>query len=91
MNVALSGACALIAHVRENNLHVANVGDSEAVLGVVHPNGIVSRLMSRPHCSDNTDELARVKNAHPASEINTILKGLFLRIYEQRRLYLIFR
>uniref|UniRef100_A0A915E5I2 PPM-type phosphatase domain-containing protein n=1 Tax=Ditylenchus dipsaci TaxID=166011 RepID=A0A915E5I2_9BILA len=32
VNVAASGSCALVSHIRGNNLHVANIGDSEAVL-----------------------------------------------------------
>lgn len=75
VNVISSGSCALVAHIRFNNLHVANIGDSEAILGVKHTNGIISRLLSKPHTADFTDEVNRIRNAHPASEIQTVLRG----------------
>lgn len=62
--------------MRECHLHVANCGDSEAVLGVSNPStGISARLLSRPHTVDNADEISRVRMSHPASESATILKG----------------
>ena len=30
---AVSGSCAIVAHIRHHHLHIANVGDSSAVLG----------------------------------------------------------
>ena len=55
---------------------MANSGDSAAVLGVNHPtNGIVARLLSRPHCVENVNEIHRIRSSHPANESNTILKG----------------
>ncbi|KAI1731642.1 protein phosphatase 2C domain-containing protein [Ditylenchus destructor] len=76
VNVAASGSCALVSHLRECHLHVANCGDSEAVLGVSNLNtGISARLLSRPHTVDNADEISRVRMSHPASESATILKG----------------
>jgi pyruvate dehydrogenase phosphatase len=75
VNIAASGACALVAHIRNNNLHVTNIGDSEAVLGVNHANGITARLLSRPHTVNNADEINRIRSAHPASESATILRG----------------
>ncbi|KAI6182635.1 [Pyruvate dehydrogenase [acetyl-transferring]]-phosphatase 1, mitochondrial [Aphelenchoides bicaudatus] len=32
-NIASSGSCAVVSHIRRNHLHVANVGDSAAILG----------------------------------------------------------
>ncbi|KAL3110223.1 hypothetical protein niasHT_015826 [Heterodera trifolii] len=75
VNVAASGSCALVVHVRKNNLHVANVGDSSAVLGVCLPNGLIARQLTRPHTSENVDEIHRIRSAHPATENRTILRG----------------
>jgi pyruvate dehydrogenase phosphatase len=74
-NVAASGSCALVAHIRRSHLHVANVGDSAAVLGVSHSNAIVPRSLSRPHCVENVDEVDRIRKAHPLNENATVLKG----------------
>ncbi|KAK6056254.1 protein phosphatase 2C [Cooperia oncophora] len=64
---AASGSCATLAHIRGRNLHVANVGDSAAVLGVVTPNGsVTARQLSRAHCIDNTDEVVLEPLGNPA-------------------------
>ncbi|ETN86531.1 protein phosphatase 2C, partial [Necator americanus] len=76
---AASGSCATLAHVRKHNLHVANVGDGAAVLGVVNPNGsVVARQLSRAHCVDNTDEVNRIRAAHPTSETHVLRGGRLL-------------
>nr|CDJ93452.1 Protein phosphatase 2C domain containing protein [Haemonchus contortus] len=76
---AASGSCATLAHVRKRNLHVANVGDSAAVLGVVNPNGsVIARQLSRAHCVDNTDEVQRIRASHPTSEIHVLRGGRLL-------------
>lgn len=81
VNVATSGSCALVSRICHNNLHVANCGDSAAVLGVSHPiNGIVAKLLSRPHNVENVNEINRIRSSHPANENNTILKGIFFLI-----------
>ncbi|MFH4981145.1 hypothetical protein AB6A40_007854 [Gnathostoma spinigerum] len=75
LNVAMSGSCALVAHIREDHLHVANVGDSCAVLGVSDHGATIARLMSRAHCIDNADEVERIRKAHPICESMAILRG----------------
>lgn len=76
---AASGSCATLAHVRGNNLHVANVGDGAAVLGVVNPNGsVTARQLSRAHCIDNADEVHRIRTSHPTSETNVLRGGRLL-------------
>lgn len=76
VNVATSGSCALVSQIRHDHLHVANCGDSAAVLGVLHPtNGILARLLSRPHNVENVNEVNRIRSTHPANENNTVLKG----------------
>lgn len=77
MNVSVvsSGSCAIIAHLREGHLHVANVGDSAAVLGVCNHGVVSARSLSKPHCVDNADEVKRLRKLHPISETATILRG----------------
>ncbi|KAK5965446.1 Pyruvate dehyrogenase phosphatase catalytic subunit 1 [Trichostrongylus colubriformis] len=76
---AASGSCATLAHIRNENLHVANVGDSAAVLGVVSANGsVIARQLSRAHCIDNNDEVRRIRAAHPASETQVLRGGRLL-------------
>ncbi|PAV80258.1 hypothetical protein WR25_16791 [Diploscapter pachys] len=73
--IAASGSCATLAHIRSWNLHVANIGDAAAVLGVVTPNGdVIARRLSRPHSQDTANEVERIRKAHPASESSTIFR-----------------
>jgi pyruvate dehydrogenase phosphatase len=74
-NVAASGSCATVAHLRKCHLHVANIGDSAAVLGISQNHSMTSRQLSRPHCVENDDEVQRIRHAHPISESGTILRG----------------
>ncbi|EPB73591.1 protein phosphatase 2C [Ancylostoma ceylanicum] len=76
---AASGSCATLAHIRKRNLHVANVGDGAAVLGVVNPNGsVIARQLSRAHCIDNADEVQRIRASHPTSETHVLRGGRLL-------------
>uniref|UniRef100_A0A914P5H0 PPM-type phosphatase domain-containing protein n=1 Tax=Meloidogyne incognita TaxID=6306 RepID=A0A914P5H0_MELIC len=75
VNAAVSGSCALVSHIRKNNLHVASCGDSAAVLGVHLANDVIARQLTRPHTVENLDEIARIRSAHPPSENRTILKA----------------
>ncbi|VDM44435.1 unnamed protein product [Toxocara canis] len=75
VSVAASGSCGVVAHLREDHIHVANVGDSAAVLGVCNHGVVSARLLSKPHCIDNTDEVKRLRTAHPIAESTTILRG----------------
>uniref|UniRef100_A0A158P953 PPM-type phosphatase domain-containing protein n=1 Tax=Angiostrongylus cantonensis TaxID=6313 RepID=A0A158P953_ANGCA len=76
---AASGSCATLAHVRGRNLHVANVGDGAAVLGVVHANGsVTARHLSHAHCVDNADEVQRIRSSHPNSETQLLRGGRLL-------------
>uniref|UniRef100_A0AC35TPK2 PPM-type phosphatase domain-containing protein n=1 Tax=Rhabditophanes sp. KR3021 TaxID=114890 RepID=A0AC35TPK2_9BILA len=73
--IAASGSCATVAHIRSSNLHVANIGDSAAVMGVLNNGTIVSRQITRFHNPENADEVKRVRQAHPQNERGTILKN----------------
>ncbi|KAL3998641.1 Protein phosphatase 2C family protein [Acanthocheilonema viteae] len=73
--IVLAGSCAVVAHIRGINLHVANVGDSAAVLGL-HSEGVISAMpLSKLHCVDNADEVRRIRDAHPPSETNNVIVG----------------
>ncbi|CAJ0954872.1 unnamed protein product, partial [Mesorhabditis belari] len=73
---AASGSCATVAHIRKRHLHVANVGDGAAVLGVSSANGGVSaRQLGLAHCWDNAEEVAGIRAMHPVSESQTIFQG----------------
>uniref|UniRef100_A0A915Q818 PPM-type phosphatase domain-containing protein n=1 Tax=Setaria digitata TaxID=48799 RepID=A0A915Q818_9BILA len=73
--MVMAGSCAVVAHIRGTNLHVANVGDSAAVLGV-NSQGVISAMpLSKPHCIDNADEVQRIRDAHPPSETKNIIIG----------------
>ncbi|XP_067904728.1 pyruvate dehydrogenase [acetyl-transferring]-phosphatase 1, mitochondrial-like [Heterodontus francisci] len=75
LRVALSGSTACIAHINGTDLHVANVGDSRAVLGVQNLNGTWSAVtLSADHNAQNPDEVQRVRSEHPASEEKTVIR-----------------
>ncbi|KAM8914489.1 pyruvate dehydrogenase [acetyl-transferring]-phosphatase 1, mitochondrial-like [Spinachia spinachia] len=75
LRVALSGSTACVAHVSKGVLHVANLGDSRAVLGVREPDGTWSALsLTNDHNAQNPDELQRILGEHPASERRTVVR-----------------
>lgn len=73
--VAMSGTVAAVAHIDGPHLHVAGVGDSQAVLGVLSENdGWSAKLMTTEHNTDNRAEVERILSEHPASEKTTVIK-----------------
>uniref|UniRef100_A0A3Q2Z0M5 Si:ch211-15p9.2 n=1 Tax=Hippocampus comes TaxID=109280 RepID=A0A3Q2Z0M5_HIPCM len=75
LRVALSGCTACVAHVQDGILHVANLGDSRAVLGVQEADGRWTAVgLTNDHTADNPDELQRVLGAHPPSERRTAVR-----------------
>ncbi|XP_060926370.1 pyruvate dehydrogenase [acetyl-transferring]-phosphatase 1, mitochondrial-like [Limanda limanda] len=75
LRVALSGCTACVAHISNGILHVANLGDSRAVLGVQGPDGQWSALsLTNDHNAQNPDELQRVLGEHPPSERRTVVR-----------------
>lgn len=75
LRVALSGCTACVAHVSNGVLHVANLGDSRAVLGVQEPNGRWSAVsLTNDHNAQNPDELQRILGEHPSSEGKTVVR-----------------
>ncbi|XP_042372383.1 pyruvate dehydrogenase [acetyl-transferring]-phosphatase 1, mitochondrial-like [Plectropomus leopardus] len=75
LRVVLSGCTACIAHVSRGVLHVANLGDSRAVLGVQEADGSWSAVsLTNDHNAQNPDELQRILGEHPASEQRTVVR-----------------
>ncbi|XP_047040751.1 pyruvate dehydrogenase [acetyl-transferring]-phosphatase 1, mitochondrial isoform X1 [Helicoverpa zea] len=73
--VALSGAVACVAHIDGPNLHVANVGDCNAVLGTMtDENEWIAKKITKEHNAENFDELKRIWNEHPDSERKTVIR-----------------
>uniref|UniRef100_A0A0N5AGR5 PPM-type phosphatase domain-containing protein n=1 Tax=Syphacia muris TaxID=451379 RepID=A0A0N5AGR5_9BILA len=86
INIVRSGSCAIVAHLRKQHMHIANVGDSAAVLGVFNHGHISARLLSKAHCIENGDEIKRLRTSHPAEERGKVLKAgrLFGELYPLR-------
>ncbi|KAM6979614.1 pyruvate dehydrogenase [acetyl-transferring]-phosphatase 1, mitochondrial [Aplochiton taeniatus] len=75
LRVALSGCTACVAHVSGGELHVANLGDSRAVLGVKEDHGGWTALsLTNDHNAQNPDELQRILGEHPMSEAQTVVR-----------------
>ncbi|XP_069076572.1 pyruvate dehyrogenase phosphatase catalytic subunit 1 isoform X1 [Pleurodeles waltl] len=75
LRVAFSGATACVAHVDGVDLHVANTGDSRALLGVQEEDGSWSAVtLSNDHNAQNESELKRLKSEHPKSEEKSVVK-----------------
>uniref|UniRef100_A0A8P4K754 PPM-type phosphatase domain-containing protein n=1 Tax=Dicentrarchus labrax TaxID=13489 RepID=A0A8P4K754_DICLA len=75
LRAALSGCTACVAHVSNGVLHVANLGDSRAVLGIQEPNGHWSAVsLTNDHNAQNPDELQRILGEHPSSERRTVVR-----------------
>ncbi|XP_062318316.1 pyruvate dehydrogenase [acetyl-transferring]-phosphatase 2, mitochondrial [Osmerus eperlanus] len=74
IQVAFSGCTACVAHVGPEGIHVANAGDSRAVLGVQETDGSWSALpLSLDHNSQNQSEMKRIRAQHPPSERDTVV------------------
>ncbi|KAL2091340.1 hypothetical protein ACEWY4_013603 [Coilia grayii] len=75
LRVALSGCTACVAHMDGDNIHLANLGDSRAVLGVQEADGSWSALtLTNDHNAQNPDEMQRVLSEHPNLERKTVVK-----------------
>ncbi|KOX78476.1 [Pyruvate dehydrogenase [acetyl-transferring]]-phosphatase 1, mitochondrial [Melipona quadrifasciata] len=73
--VAMSGAVAAVAHIDGPHLHVAGLGDCQAVLGILSENDDWSaKLMTVEHNADNRAEVERILSEHPLNEKSTVIK-----------------
>jgi len=76
LQVALSGACACVAHVKGCQLHVASVGDCRAVIGRFGGDGTWTQVpLTVDQNVDNAAEVKRVVGDHPKSEWPSIIKN----------------
>ncbi|XP_063328829.1 pyruvate dehydrogenase [acetyl-transferring]-phosphatase 1, mitochondrial-like [Pelmatolapia mariae] len=83
LRVALSGCTACVVHISNGVLHVANLGDSRAVLGVQEADGSWSAInLTNDHNAQNPEELQRILGEHPAEQRTVVrhdrLLGLLL-------------
>lgn len=75
LSVALSGAVAVVCHVDGPHLHVANVGDCNAILGTMtEENHWIVKKITKEHNAENYDEVKRIWSEHPNSERRTAIK-----------------
>ncbi len=75
LDVGLSGSCACVAHIEHLDIHIANIGDTRAVIGQISDNGEwTAKPMSTDHNTSNEDEVERVRGEHPVSESPFIFK-----------------
>lgn len=75
LSVAMSGAVACVAHIDGPHLHVANVGDCSAVLGVLNEtNQWLPKKLTNEHHYENVAEVERIINEHPESEQTTCIR-----------------
>jgi pyruvate dehydrogenase phosphatase len=75
MSVSMSGAVACVAHVDGPHLHLASVGDCQAVLGVLTDTDTwTAKKLSVEHNTDNPAEVQRILNEHPANERDTVIR-----------------
>ena len=75
LRVALSGSTACVIHVSNGVLHVANLGDSRAILGVQEADGSWTAVsLTNDHNAENPDELQRILGEHPPSEQRTVVR-----------------
>ncbi|KAF9542821.1 hypothetical protein EC957_001541 [Mortierella hygrophila] len=92
---AISGSCALMAYVdsRDNDLYVACVGDSRAVMGVREPtaNGRGHVWRAVPLSFDQTGrnpwEVKRLQEEHPGEESTVVRRGRVLGGLEPTRAF----
>nr|CAD7198422.1 unnamed protein product [Timema douglasi] len=75
LSVTMSGAVACVVHIDGPHLHVASVGDCQAVLGVLTDvNTWMAKKLSIEHNTDNSAEVNRILAEHPSNERDTIIR-----------------
>ncbi|KAJ6488036.1 protein serine threonine phosphatase 2C [Mycena sanguinolenta] len=63
---ARTGTTAIVALIDpKNSIHVASLGDCDAVLGTKNEEGWQSTILSARHNCANANEVARIKSEHP--------------------------
>lgn len=75
LSVAISGAVTCVSYINGPHLHVANVGDCNAVIGTkTEDDEWKANKITKEHNSENFDELKRIWNEHPDSERKTVIR-----------------
>ena len=76
----MAGACALVSYINKNDLFVACVGDSRAVLGVLGDDGksISAVQLTDDQTCQNTSEYRRIIEEHPGEESSVIRRNRVL-------------
>jgi len=76
LQVALSGACTCVAHIKDSDIDVASVGDCRAVIGRLGADGTWTAVqLTEDQNVENTPEVRRVMENHPKSEQSSIIKN----------------
>ncbi|XP_064641503.1 pyruvate dehydrogenase [acetyl-transferring]-phosphatase 1, mitochondrial-like [Lineus longissimus] len=77
LEVAFSGSVACVAHVDGPHLHMANVGDSKAVLGSLNEDtgSWSAKELTYEHNTNNVEEVKRIRDGHPRNETSFVLKN----------------
>lgn len=75
LSVAMSGAVSCVAHIDGPHLHVAHVGDCNAIVGVLSDtNSWIANKLTTEHNTYNQVEVDRIIKEHPYNESNTVIK-----------------
>jgi len=76
LQVAMSGACTCVAHIKSLNIDVASIGDCRAVIGRLSPEATWTAVpLTVDQNVDNAAEVRRVLETHPKSEWSSIIKN----------------
>ncbi|KAK9498893.1 hypothetical protein O3M35_003444 [Rhynocoris fuscipes] len=77
--VGMTGSVACVVHIRGLDVHVASVGDCQAILAGQNkdgdPNEWYSKTLSVEHNCENLDEVERVISSHPKNERHSVIKN----------------
>ncbi|KAG8281493.1 [Pyruvate dehydrogenase [acetyl-transferring]]-phosphatase 1, mitochondrial [Homalodisca vitripennis] len=75
LSVSMAGSVACVAHIDGPHLHVASVGDCQAVLGVLSDTDTwTAKKISIEHNTDNQVEVNRILDEHPHHERDTVIR-----------------
>jgi len=76
LQVAMSGACTCVAHIKDLDIDVASIGDCRAVIGRLNTDGTWTAVpLTVDQNVDNSVEVRRVLETHPKSEWSSIIKN----------------
>ncbi|KAJ3347763.1 Pyruvate dehyrogenase phosphatase catalytic subunit, partial [Kappamyces sp. JEL0680] len=75
--VSFTGACSLIAHIKDDILHVAHAGDCRAVLGSYDPikRELKAKGLTEDHQPGNLREQSRILKEHPGEDDTAVISS----------------